>query len=209
MNKFYEKKEKKIKNKLIDTNNKLLTGFLKSDSYLGAFSKDLHIHNYRYIYGNRSKRTFINLTLTVHAVKRAFLIIGKLLKLRLKKKQKAKILIVCNSANTKKFYQAFKLTPLHNQIVYLHEDWVGGFITNPLLLNARLKRVGLIIGLNETHDNLLIHAARIYGVPFISVTNTHMNSNLITYPIMINTTNIESTFFLTFLLKKYLTNLNL
>jgi ribosomal protein S2 len=209
MNKFYGKKEKKIKNKLTGQNNKLLTGFFKTKSHHGTRQKDLHIKNTPYIYGIRSKQTLINLNLTVQSVKRVFLLIGKVLQNRVSWQPKQKILIVCNDSNTKMFKKKFELTPYRNQIVYIHEDWVGGFITNPFLLKTRLRNVSLIIGLNETHDNLLIHAAKIYRIPFISLIGTHMNSNLITYPILINTTHIKSTFLFVFLLIKYINNLNL
>lgn len=228
MNKFYEKKGKKIKNKPIDSEIKLLDGFLQSNSHCGTLAKDLHVKNYRYIYGIRSKQTLINLNITVQSVKRAFLMVGKILQKRRKGKrhlrlrqfgrrrfrgqrrpQTQKILIVCNDIETKGFNQAFKKTPFRKKIVYLHEDWVGGFITNPLLLGTRLKNVSLIIGLNETHDNLLLQAAKRYRIPFMSVINTHMDSSLIPYPIVMNTKNLQSTFFLMFLLKKYISNLSI
>ena len=209
MKKFYVKKEKKIKNNKINNNTHLLASFLKANSHYGTPTKTLNINNSQYLYGIRSKQAVINLHHTIQSVRRSFLLIEKILRKRKMKPMDHKILIVCNETKTKLFQQHFQSVPFAKQIKYIHEDWVGGFITNPQLLQKRLKNIRLIIALNGTRDNLLINAARIASIPLISVVDTNINTNLIPYPIVMNTTKSESIFFFMFLLKKYLSHLKL
>lgn len=209
MKKFYVKKEKKIKNNQIEHNTPLVTGFLKAKSHHGTPTKLLNIHNAQYLYGIRSNQAIIHVQHTIQSMKRSFLVVDKILRQRKRKKIDHKILIVCNDHHTRRFQHHFQDTPLAHKVQYLREDWVGGFITNPQLLQKRLKQVRLIIALNGTRDNLLINAARIAAIPLISVVDTQTNANLVTYPIVLNTTHPDSIFFFMFLLKKYLSHLKL
>lgn len=204
MKKFYVKKEKKIKNKYLDNNNKLLTRLLKSNSHYGAPLKNSHPNSLNYVYGIRSKQTIFNLEYTIQSLKRSLLLVEKVLQ----KNNKLKILVVCNDLKTKLFKEELTDNFLQNRIEFIDNKWSGGFITNPILLGKRLKNIGLIISFNEVKDNLLIKEAIKANIPLISVADTTINSNLIDYPIMINNNNIKSTFFLIFLFKKYLSNLN-
>lgn len=204
MKQFYVKKAKNQKNKEIATNVQLLRGLLQSKSHYGAFSHETHSSNQKFIYGQRSKQTILNLHYTIQSIKRAIFLIHKILRgKRSVHHNTHKILIIGNTPTTLFFGQS----PLFasTQLEFLSEDWVGGFLTNPLLLQDRLKNVRLIVALNTIQDDWLIQAATKINLPLIAITNTHIRSDSIEYPIFLNTRNIQSTFFFLFLLNKSLT----
>ena len=191
----------KIETSSLPVNSKLLLGLLQAKSYYGAPIKVTKPHNRKYVYGIRSKQTILNLQYTIHSLKRAFLMIEKILQTPPKyyRAPQSKILIICNNQQT----QFFGHQLVHPRIQILQETWIGGFLTNPILLKDKLKNVELIIALNIIRDDLLIHATKKINIPLIAVTNTNFESQTIAYPIFINTKNSKSTFFLLFLFKKY------
>ena len=192
----------KVETGSLPVNPKLLQGFLQAKSHYGASIKVTKPHNRKYLYGIRSKQTILNLQYTIHSLKRAFLLIGKILQTPPKyyRAPQSKILIICNNQQTQ--FLGHQL--VHPRIQVLQETWIGGFLTNPILLKDKLKNVELIIALNIIRDDLLINAAKKSNIPLIAVTNTNFASQTIDYPIFINTKNAKSIFFFLFLFKKYL-----
>lgn len=195
MNKSYEKKEKKIKNKtMINPQSNLLKNLIQTNIHLGKDIKVTHPNNIKYLFGIRSDQTILNLQYTIHSIKRALLVIKKTLKLRETPTKKHKILIICNDLQTKIFSHEFK--KLSSKIVILNSNWVGGLFTNEKILRSQYNDVRLIVAFNPIRDNLLIKAVKIAQIPLISVINTDTDSSLINYPILINTTNIKAIVFL-------------
>ena len=198
MKQFYEKKEKKIKNKYLSNNNKLFKNLLNSNSHFGNNIKDSNSKSFNYVYGKRNNQLILDLDFTAHSLKRSFLMISKLLK------RKKKILIVCNDLKTQFLKKELINSSIEKQVEFITQRWSGGFITNPLLLGNRLKNISLVISFNDTEDDLVIKEATKKKIPLISVSNVNIDPNLINYPILMNHNNIKSIFFLIFLFKKYL-----
>lgn len=198
MKQFYEKKEKKIKNKYLNNKNKLFKNLLNSNSHFGVELKDLNSKSLNYVYGKRNNQVILDLNYTIHSLKRSFTLVYKLLK------NKKKILIICNDLKTQFLKKELTNSTIEKQIIFINKKWSGGSITNSLLLGNSLKNVSLIISFNDTKDELLIKEALKTKIPLISVSNVNINSNLINYPILINHNNIKSLFFLVFLFKNSL-----
>ena len=197
MKQFYEKKEKKIKNKYLSDNNKLFQSLLNSNSHLGSNLKSSNPKSFDYVYGKRNNQLILDLDFTIQSLKRSFLLINKLLK------KKRKILIICNDLKTQYLKRELSDTLIKKQIKFITQKWSGGFITNPLLLDNQLKNISLVISFNDTEDNLVIKEVTRKKIPLVSVSNVNIDPNLINYPILINHNNVKSVFFLTFLFKKY------
>jgi len=198
MKQFYEKKEKKIKNKYLSNNKKQFKNLLNSNSHFGYNIKDSNPKSFNYVYGKRNNQLILDLDFTAHSLKRSFLMISKLLK------RKKKILIVCNDLKTQFLKKELINSSIEKQVEFITQRWSGGFITNPLLLGNRLKNISLVISFNDTEDDLVIKEATKKKIPLISVSNVNIDPNLINYPILMNHNNIKSIFFLIFLFKKYL-----
>lgn len=184
-------------------NSKLLKSLLQSKSHYGARCDETRPANKNFIYGVRFQQTILNLHYTIQSIKRAFLLIEQLLKLKPNYFHKShKILIICNNSQTRFFFHSN--LQQKGPFEFVNENWVGGFLTNPTLLQERLKNVRLVLAFNVVRDNLLTKAMAQIDLPLISITNTHLHSNSISYPIFFNAANSQSIFFFCFLFKKYL-----
>lgn len=208
MKQYYEKKEKKIKNKYLLNKHTFLKQLLKSYGHLGHSLKDSHPKSFNYLIGFRSKQSIINLEYTVQSLQRSFLLIEKIL-LKTVKNKKLKILIICNDSKTDFIEKEFKDHPFRKRMKFVCKKWVGGTLTNSLKSKNLTENVSLILSFNNIENNLIIKEAKINKIPLIAIINTDMNPGLIDYPIVVNNDNLISIKFLVFLFKKYLYNVKI
>lgn len=204
MKQFYVKKEKNLKNKKSSSNSKLLQLLLQSKTHYGALRYETQPINKNFIYGFRFNQTILNLQYTIQLIKRACLMVGKILNLKTKIfRQSQKILIITNHPQIMEWNSKYLS---NTRVRFITKSWIGGFLTNPALLKQDYKNICLVIAFNVVRDDLLTKAVAKLKLPLISITNTHLYSCNITYPIYINTTNIQSTLLVYYLLVKYLSN---
>ena len=193
MKQFYEKKEKKIKNKQflkkLNIENKLMVNLFKSNNHVGYPLKESNPKSFKYLHGIRSKQCIINLEHTVESLKRSFLLINYLLS------NKKTILIICNDFKIdfmkKEILKSIINTPLEKQIIIIPDKWINGYFTN--FYNK--KKISLIISFVNNSD-ILIKESTISNIPLMSFTDTNKNPDNITYPILSNNSSIKSLFFL-------------
>lgn len=201
---YEKKKEKKIKNKLIfdkknNINSILLRNLLKSRAHHGHLLKKTSPEIYPFLYGTRSKQSIIDLNITIQSLHRCFNFITNLINTNENlyfKYKKKRILFVCNNNKIK------NLKPFLNHDYYylLQKTWKTGYISK------RLKTVDLIISLSP--NDILEKESYLQGVPLISLVDTDSrNLNIIRYPIVTNTSSIQSIFLIIFLFQRFFDNL--
>lgn len=196
MRQYFEKKEKKIKN------NQFFKNLLKSKAYYGLSIKKSHQKSFPFAYGIRSNQLIIDLGYTIQSIKRSFALIHKILTTK-----KSKILIVANDIKTQTLItNSFSLNQnKKNRIIITNKKRLSDSITN---LDIR-KDIGVILSFSDTYVYSLIKESKSLKIPLICPINTKVNPELIEYPIVINTNNIKSTFFLIFLFSKFLNEIQI
>ena len=203
MKKFYEKKEKKIKNK-----NLILNNLLKSKGHIGCSLIDTHSKSFDYLVGFRRNQSIINLDLTVQSLLRVLKLIKKVFIMPTKKDKN--IVIVSNDIKTQYFkkniFKKRTLLILQKKRIHFHfvnNKWVGGLLTNPKI-SKYLNKATLVISFNDIKDDTLINESLSCKKPLISFINTNTNPNLVEYPIIFNNNNLKVNFFIIELFIKYI-----
>ena len=188
-----------------NNNNILLNLLFKSKNIYGESLKSTNKEMMPFIYGIRHKYTIINLKNISFYLKRIF----KLLEYMLKKKQK--ILVIGNSEDIQ-FLINKKFVKDNKNILFFHEEWINGFITNKLANNNTNENISFLLKKNKikliliikssVNENFLNQELSTLDIPIISFVNTSQNLKHINYPIVSNSKNIKSLYSLMYLLRK-------
>ena len=188
-----------------NNNNILLNLLFKSKNIYGESLKSTNKEMMPFIYGVRHKYTIINLKNISFYLKRIF----KLLEYMLKKKQK--ILVIGNSEDIQ-FLINKKFVKDNKNILFFHEEWINGFITNKLANNNTNENISFLLKKNKikliliikssVNENFLNQELSTLDIPIISFVNTSQNLKHINYPIVSNSKNIKSLYSLMYLLRK-------
>jgi ribosomal protein S2 len=188
-------------------NNILLNLLFKSKNIYGESLNDTTKDMMPFIYGIRHNYTIINLKNISFYLKRIF----KLLEYMLKKQQK--ILVIGNSEDIK-FLVNKKFVKDNKNILFFHDEWVNGFITNNIAntttttnkkisLLLKEKEIELILIIKSSvNEHFLNQELSSLDIPIISFVNTSQSLKHINYPIVSNSKNIKSLYSLMYLLRK-------
>lgn len=193
MQKQYKKKTK--------NNNNLLNLLFKSKNLYGTFFRTTNAQVVPFVYGIRHKYSIINIKLVSLFIKRIFKVIKSV------KKKRGYILIIGNS-NDILFLTNKYFTKNNKKIILFKDIWVNGLITNNLLkkkvkLLIQKKKIHLILIIkSKIKEQFLSNELTTLQIPIISLLNTEGKLKHINYPIITNTTNIQSLYMIMYLLRK-------
>ena len=100
----------------------------------------------------------------------------------------------------------------NKNILFFHEEWINGFITNKLANNNTNENISFLLKKNKikliliikssVNENFLNQELSTLDIPIISFVNTSQNLKHINYPIVSNSKNIKSLYSLMYLLRK-------
>ena len=184
--------------KTINTQNKtdLLKNLFKSNAHYGYTIQLTNVNAFPYVLGTREKNCIINLEHTINNLKRCFLLIQLLFR------QNKQILFVCNT-NKYKFLQTALFPILGNKNVkLLTTKWLPGYLTK--LNNEDIQKMGLMVLLNIDSNQISLKEGYLKSVPIMAFLNTNQNPVKVSYPVMINTINLQSLFFVIYSLRQIL-----
>ena len=185
-----------MKSKILQNKNKLLHNLFESKAYYGNSIKSLNINSFVYLTGIRNRIGIIDLGNSIKNFKRSLLLIQYLIQ------QRKGILFVSNSVNTKFLQKTLEKSLLANSIKLIANDWLPGYLTK---LNSReIKKINLIILFNLNQNEIIINESIIKKIPVIAFIDTNFNPNIINYPVIVNTSNIKTLFFLSYCFRKFL-----
>jgi ribosomal protein S2 len=200
---YGKKKEKRIKNKTFLSNKnpvnaKLLNNLFISKNHLGHLLTQIPPEISVFLYGTRFKQGVIDLNLTIHNLQRCFSLLTQLMrgnKALYYSKGKSRILFVCHDERFKNLNNL-----LNQRYCYLFSQaWKPGYITK------KLRKVDLVVCLSS--DGVVEKEAFLKKIPVVSLVDTNTKSlNLIHYPLVSNTTSIQSVFFIIFLFQRFFDN---
>lgn len=188
----------------------LLVNLFKSFNHLGCDKNKTNQMSYPYIYGVRSKQCIINLTITAQMLLRTLKFIQlayqyKTIKTsnlpKRKKKQQRKIGIICNTIYLRALSTYLIDTRLMNKFDIITQKWVTGVLTTNKI------NYDFIIVFDVPMNSIVINEAAKKKIPVIALIDTDQNPHHFTYPIVTNTKNIKSIFYLIQIFDKFLQNL--
>lgn len=190
-----------INNKLKIKNTEkkfLLNSLFKSKNFYGESLNKTKKEILPFIYGIRHGYSIINLKYTIPFLKRSL----NLLKHSLKKKKN--ILIIGNSIDME-FLLNKQYIKNNKNIILFKDEWVNGTLTNSKNIPSILKnkKINLVVVLHTSVKQEYLFT-EIYNskIPLITFADTSSDIKYVNYPIITNCRNIQSVFFLMYLIRK-------
>lgn len=175
----------------------LLNSLFKSKNFYGESLNETNKQVLPFIYGIRHKYAIINLKHTISFLKRSLNLIQSCLK-------KNKNILIVGDALDINFLLNRKILKKNKNIILCKNEWVNGYLTNDFISTSfQKKKINLIIYLkSDIKENYILTEMSHLKAPVIGLVNTNTNIENINYPILSNTNNLKSLFFLIYLIRK-------